>query len=56
MGQTVHVAPVHDLHPHDTDSGLCDCHPSVEITDNGGRVVLHNAWDKRELRETKAGC
>jgi hypothetical protein len=55
MGQTVHVLPVLDRVEHDSDHPTgCSCHPSVEYVGQGGFVVSHNAFDKRELRERKA--
>lgn len=53
--RAMHVYPVNDRHEHDTDKpSTCPCHPVTELVDGGGMVVLHNAWDKRTLRETKA--
>lgn len=54
MAQVLHVVPVHDLHEHDTDGDTnCVCRPATDLID-GGRLVTHNAFDKRELRERKA--
>jgi hypothetical protein len=52
-----HVEPINDLRPHE-DSALCPCHPNVAYVEQDGgvvgRLVIHNAFDKRELREGKA--
>ena len=42
-----HVAPTNDLYPH-TDSAACPCMP--EILD-GGNMVAHRSWDRREDHE-----
>jgi hypothetical protein len=42
----VHVYPLHDIAPHNTDSAVCPCNPRTE--DN---VVIHNSFDGREKRE-----
>lgn len=53
--RAAHVLPVHDRHGHYSDRPVgCPCHPVTELLDGGGMLVLHNAWDKRELREAKA--
>ncbi len=47
-----HVYPVNDARPHDTESGgTCECEPKVEFLDNGDTLVIHNAWDGREIIE-----
>lgn len=51
-----HVYPLKDLHPHNLDGVECDCNPKIEDYENGGTVVIHNAFDGRELMEqAKAG-
>ena len=48
-----HIYPVSDLKPHNTDSGaMCKCEPVTEISTNSV-TVIHNAYDGRELFETK---
>lgn len=52
----LHIAPNEDSHPHDTDSGgQCDCNPAVEFRENGDTLVIHNAWDGREIFEELDG-
>lgn len=46
---TVHVIPVNDLKEHE-DSSTCECQPRVDIVE-GGMVVVHHAWDNREIVE-----
>lgn len=46
-----HVYPVNDLYPHDTESADCDCDPKVEFLESGDTLVVHNAWDGREIIE-----
>lgn len=48
--ETINVLPVNDLKPH-IESPACKCQPSVEAVENGGRVIVHNAWDGREFHE-----
>lgn len=52
----MHVYPVNDLYPHDTDSGgQCECNPKVEFLDGGDALVIHNSWDGREIFEQLEG-
>ena len=47
-----HVYPVNDLDPHDTESaGDCPCGPSMETLENGDILIVHNAYDGREIIE-----
>lgn len=49
--RSIHVYPVDDLFPHDTESaGQCECNPKIEF-ENGETMVIHNAWDGREIFE-----
>lgn len=41
----IHVVPNNDLYEHDL-STLCTCLPRLR---DKGRVVVHNAYDKREV-------
>jgi hypothetical protein len=43
----VHVYPVNDLVPHDTETRECVCGLRLEFSDEGC-VVIHRAWDERE--------
>lgn len=45
----IHVFPVNDLQPHETDGGICWCHPLIDL-DEG--MIIHNAMDGREQYET----
>lgn len=47
---TVHVLPLDDLKEH-TQSDDCECHPKIEYVGEGGKVVVHNAYDGREFWE-----
>ena len=51
MTSTIHVYPLDDLREHDTESDNCPCQPRIEYVGEGGKVVVHNAWDKREFLE-----
>ena len=44
-----HVLPIDDLKEH-TEDTVCECHPKV-IFENGNMIIVHNAFDKRELKE-----
>jgi len=43
-----HVLPTEDSKPH-IENECCSCKPSVIIVPNGNRVIVHNAFDCREL-------
>ena len=43
------ILPVGDLKEHSEDS-TCECHPRV-IYENGEMIIIHNAFDHRELKE-----
>jgi len=46
-----HIIPTNDLKEHEKSS-TCECRPSVEIeAKNGDIIVVHNAYDERELAE-----
>jgi hypothetical protein len=46
----VHVYPVNDLREHEI-SRDCPCNPRED--EDEPSVVIHNAWDKRALRERR---
>jgi len=46
----IHVIPINDLKEH-TESDQCECQPHVIYVGNGGKVVVHNTYDKREFFE-----
>lgn len=50
MSDRVHVIPLGDLYEHE-DSLFCPCSPYPE---DDGRVIVHNAWDGREVDEQAA--
>ena len=45
-----HIVPLNDIKEH-ADGSDCDCHPVLEEQGNGDFLCIHNAWDKREIRE-----
>ena len=45
----IHVIPLEDLKSH-TENTICECDPVVEIINNN-MLVIHNAFDKRDLIE-----
>lgn len=46
-----HIVPTKDLIAHKDDGSPCDCCPMVEFLENGDTLVIHNAWDGREILE-----
>lgn len=47
MGVHMHVTPVNDLREH-VLSQMCPCIPRLAV---GGEVIVHNAYDAREVGE-----
>lgn len=45
----INILPNNDLKQHKEDS-TCDCKPSL-IEQNGEIILIHNSYDKRELKE-----
>lgn len=45
-----HVYPVDDLAEHELEGDGCPCGPRIENY-CGARIVVHNAWDGREMAE-----
>ncbi len=43
-----HVYPENDTYEHELDDVICPCNPRVE---RNGDLVVHNAWDNREMIE-----
>jgi len=41
-----HVYPLKDIAPHNTDSDICPCNPTIQ-----DGLVIHNSFDKREVVE-----
>lgn len=54
MAEPLHVYPVHDIYPHEVDGAPCPCKPSIEMR-NGETIIVHHAWDMREVIEALAG-
>jgi len=55
MTNDLHVYPIDDLRPHNTNSRDCACRPKVEIDQSDGFdvvMVVHNAFDFRENFES----
>jgi len=50
MSNTIHVLPLYDLKEH-TESDDCECLPRIEYVGEGGKVVVHHSYDKREFYE-----
>jgi len=46
---TIQVVPENDIFEH-TETENCGCNPVVEDV-NGSRLIIHNAWDNREIHE-----
>ncbi len=53
MSEMWHVLPVNDARIHDEHSASCHCNPRVE-SDENGTIVIHNAFDGREMLEEGA--
>lgn len=47
----LHVSPVGDTYQHETDGAPCDCNPRLEQQESGDIIMIHNAWDGREIFE-----
>lgn len=45
-----HILPVNDIKEHEEES-TCHCCPSL-IEESGEMILVHNAFDQRELLET----
>lgn len=52
LGTVLVVLPVNDITEHNIYSVTCNCKPKV-IFEDYGIIVLHNSFDRRELREPK---
>ena len=46
----IHIIPINDLMEHE-ESTTCECHPQIEIRENGDIMVVHNSYDGREFIE-----
>lgn len=47
-----HVYPIDDLILHNTKLEKCDCNPII-IRYPNAKIIIHNAWDQREIWETR---
>lgn len=52
-GNGVHVVPLEDEGEHLLESE-CPCHPRQEKTNNGGLLIIHDAYDGRLGQEWAA--
>lgn len=43
-----HVYPVNDKKKHELEGLYCPCEPEI---DWNNQIVIHNAWDMREIQE-----
>ncbi len=46
----IHVYPLNDLKEHELEGTMCPCGPRIDWT-NPEAIVIHNAWDLREVNE-----
>ncbi len=46
---TLHILPINDLKEHE-ESSTCDCTPEL-IIENGEMILVHNAYDNREITQ-----
>lgn len=46
-----HVYHVRDVFPHKLDSTPCECMPDIEVEENGNIIIIHNAYDGRDIIE-----
>lgn len=46
-----HVYPVKDLFEHKLDGTPCECYPDFEQDENGNILIIHNAYDGRDIIE-----
>ena len=46
-----HVYPPNDVFQHKLDGMPCECLPEFETDDNGNVLIIHNAYDGRDLIE-----
>lgn len=44
------IIPVNDIEEHEEELTTCKCNPKV-IFENGEMIIVHNAFDGRELEE-----
>lgn len=49
--QTCHILPVNDIYEHH-ESLRCSCRPKVKFSDKSELIIIHRAFDRRELFES----
>lgn len=49
----LHVLPINDIRLHEESGETCHCNPRVQKDENG-TLVIHNAFDGREMFESGA--
>lgn len=49
-GMMIHILPLNDIKLH-VENTICECKPNIEILNDGYIMVIHNAFDKREIIE-----
>lgn len=49
--EDIHVYPLGDLREHIINCRACPCKPLIERFSWGQAVLIHNAWDGRNVRE-----
>lgn len=47
---TWHILPTNDIDTHE-ESTICKCEPKLEILEDGDMMIIHNAFDGREIIE-----
>jgi len=51
MTDDIHVVPVDDILPHDTEGTDCWCDPRIEVI-GANLLIVHNSFDGREEKES----
>lgn len=46
----INILPINDSKEHE-ETSTCKCQPSIEILEDGELMIIHNAFDERELIE-----
>ena len=50
MSNNIHVLPLNDTKPH-IESEDCPCMPEIIDEYGSDKIIVHNAWDNREILE-----
>lgn len=48
--EDVHVFPLDDILPHNTDDSECMCDPEI-LVEGGALIIVHNSYDGRETND-----